>query len=113
MDITFQTSKIAKTFNSDRSLRKAYKGNDRMAQVIMIRLATLKAAETLEQVPPTKPERRHQLRGDRAEQYAVDLGYSNRLIFEPDHDPIPRKEDGGIDLQQVRAITIIEVVDYH
>ena len=79
----------------------------------MIRLTALKAAETLEQVPTTPPDRRHQLRGDRDEQYAVDLVHPYRLIFEPNHDPMPRKEDGGIDLKQVNAITIIEVIDYH
>ena len=111
MEITFRTSKIARTFNSDRLLQRAY--GPRMAKVIMIRLTTLRAAETLEQVPTTPPDRRHQLRGDRDEQYAVDLVHPYRLIFEPNHDPMPRKEDGGIDLKQVNAITIIEVIDYH
>lgn len=111
MDIAFRTSKIARTLNSVRLLQRVY--GPRMAKVIMIRLATLKAAKTLEQVPTTPPDRRHQLRGDRDEQYAVNLVYPYRLIFEPDHDPIPRKEDGGIDAKKVSAITIIEVIDYH
>ena len=111
MEITFRTSKLARTFNSARLLQRAY--GSRMAKVIMIRLTTLKAAETLEQVPTTPPDRRHQLKGNRDEQYAVDLDRRHRLIFEPDHDPIPRKEDGGIYLKQVNAITIIEVIDYH
>ena len=50
---------------------------------------------------------------DRDEQYAVDLVHPKRLIFEVNHDPIPRNEDGGIDLTKVTAITIVEVVDYH
>lgn len=37
----------------------------------------------------------------------------NRLIFIPDHDPVPRKDDGGIDLAQVTKITILEITDYH
>ena len=111
MDITFRTSKIARTFNSARLLQRVY--GPRMAKVIMIRLATLKAAETLEQVPTTPPDRRHQLRGDRYEQYAVDLVHPYRLIFEPNHNPIPRKEDGGIAARKVSAITVIEVIDYH
>lgn len=79
----------------------------------MTRLAILKAAQTLEQVPITPPDRRHQLRGDRDEQYAVDLVHPYRMIFKPNHDPLPRKNDGGIDTQQVSAITIMEVIDYH
>ena len=37
----------------------------------------------------------------------------NWLVFEPDHDPIPRMKDGGIDLQKVTAITILDVTEYH
>lgn len=79
----------------------------------MNRLAVLKAARALALVPATPPDRRHQLRGDRDEQFAVDLVHPHRLVFEANHDPIPRKEDQGIDLEQVTAITIINVIDYH
>ena len=79
----------------------------------MKRLAVLKAARTLALVPTTPPDRRHQLHGDRDEQFAVNLVHPHRLIFKPNHEPLPRKDDGGIDTGQVTAITIIEVVDYH
>lgn len=111
MDIAFRTRKLEKTFNSAGELQKAY--GARMAKAIMIRLAVLKAARTLDLVPTTPPDRRHQLRGDRDEQFAVDLVHPRRLVFEPNHDPLPRKDDGGIDVEQVTAITIIDVVDYH
>jgi len=80
---------------------------------IMTRLSVMKAARNLGVVPETRPDRRHQLRGDRAEQYAVDVVNPHRLVFEPNHDPIPRKDDGGIDVDRVTAITIIDVIDYH
>jgi proteic killer suppression protein len=111
LDITFRTRKLEKTFNSAAALQKAY--GARMAKAIMNRLAVLKAARTLALVPTTPPDRRHQLRGDRDEQFAVDLVHPYRLIFEPNHDPLPRKDDGGLDVEQVTAITIIDVVDYH
>ena len=68
---------------------------------------------TLAQVPTTPPLRRHQLTGNRDEQYAVDIDRQNRLVFAPDHDPILRRADGGIDTDRVTAIVIIEVIDYH
>ncbi|TVQ41675.1 MAG: killer suppression protein HigA [Geminicoccaceae bacterium] len=111
MDIAFRTHKLEKTFNSAGELQRAY--GARMAKVIMIRLAVLKAARTLALVPTTPPDRRHQLRGDRDEQFAVDLVHPHRLVFEASHDPLPRKDDGGIDVEQVTAITIIEVINYH
>ena len=79
----------------------------------MTRLAVLQAAPTLSMVPTVPPNRRHQLHGNRAGQYAVDLVHRHRLVFGPDHDPIPVKVDGGIDTDQVTAITVIEIVDYH
>ena len=111
MEIIFRTRKLAKIFNSTSTLRKRY--GDLVAQVIMRRLAVLKNARTLSLVPTTKPERRHQLTGNRRGQYAVDLIHPYRLVFKAAYEPIPRKEDGAIDTDQVTTITIIEVVDYH
>ena len=56
--------------------------------------------------------RLHQLSGNRAEQFAVDLnGMRNpeRLIIEIANNPIPRLPDNGIDLSLVTEIEIAEV----
>ena len=84
-----------------------------MARAIMTRMAVLEAAANLAEVPVDKPERCHQLTENRDEQFAVDLVHPERLVFEVDHDPIPRVADGGISRQDVTAVMIIEVVDYH
>ncbi len=84
-----------------------------MATVIMNRLAVLKNAKTLSDVPVAKPERRHQLKGDRIGQYAVDLVHPKRLIFKPNRDPPHLRPDGGIDTDRVVAVTVVKVVDYH
>ena len=36
-----------------------------------------------------------------------------RLILEPNHHPIPRNADGGIDTDRITAVFIVDVVDYH
>jgi proteic killer suppression protein len=36
-----------------------------------------------------------------------------RLIFRPDHDPVPQRSDGGIDLAAVTAVIIVAIEDYH
>jgi proteic killer suppression protein len=59
------------------------------------------------------PGRCHQLTGDRPGQFAVDLRKQYRLVFEPDHDPVPMNTSGGIDWRAVSRIVIMEVVDYH
>ena len=111
MEIAFRTRKLEKAFNAADALRKTY--GARMARVIMVRMAVLRAARSLALVPTTRPDRRHQLSGDRDEQFAVDLVQPYRLVFEANHEPVPREEDGGIDTGQVTAITILDVVDYH
>ena len=84
-----------------------------MAKAIMRRMAVLKAAGNLALVPTTKPERRHQLKGNREGAFAVDLIHPHRLVFEPNHEPMPLTDDGGIDTERVTAIKILEVIDYH
>ena len=115
MDIAFRTRKLEKAFNAADALQKTY--GARMARAIMLRMEVLRAARSLPDqaaaVPTTPPDRRHQLSGDRDEQFAVDLVHPHRLVFEANHEPVPRKDDGGIDTKQVTAITIRDVVDYH
>ncbi len=111
MEITFRTRKLQKVFNSCKDIKRNY--GDHMARAIQNRLAVLRNASNLYLVPTSRPERLHQLSGNRKGQFAVDLVHPQRLLFEPNHDPVPENEEGGIDKDQVTAITIIEVTDYH
>ena len=111
MDISFAARKLSKIFSSEAALKKAF--GEPMARKIAMRMAVLSNAATLSLVPTTPPDRCHQLAADRDEQFAVDLLHPKRLVFEPDHDPMPRREDGGIDTAKVTKIKIIDVVDYH
>ena len=111
MEIRFSTSRLERIFNSERNLTREY--GPRRARAIRNRLLVLEAAETLSQVSTAPPERRHQLTQNRDEQYAVDIGHPYRLVFVPDHAPIPRRPDGGVDADSVTAIVITEVLDYH
>ena len=111
VEVTFRNRRLQRTFNSDKALRRTY--GDNIARRIRTRLAVLKNAANLARVPATPPERCHALSQNRKGQYAVDLDKRNRMVFIPNHDPVPLKEDGGVDLEGVTAITILEVVDYH
>ena len=92
-------------------MRKEY--DPQMLKAIKSRLAVLRSAPNLAAVPTNKPERRHALKGKRAGQQAVDLVQQYRLVFAPADEPLPKHSDGGVDAEQVTAIEIIEVVDYH
>lgn len=111
MEIGFRTRGLERIFSSEREIRRAY--GDVMAGVIRRRITLLIRADSLTEVSTLPPERRHSLSGRRQGQYAIDLAHPYRLIFEPNHNPIPRREDGGVDTDLVTSITIIEVVDYH
>ncbi len=111
MDVSFKTAKLAKVFNAEKLLQREY--GERMARVIMMRMAVLKNARSLSQVPSTRPDRCHLLTGKYSGHYAVDLVHPHRLVFRPDHAPVPQREDGGIDIDRVTAVSIVAVVDYH
>ena len=105
MDIAFRNKTLKKVFNSEKELKKEF-GTEK-ARLIMRRIAVLGASPLLAEVPHTKPERRHELSGKRSGQCAVDLKHPYRLIFKPNHEPLPRKDDGEIDLTQITAIKIL------
>lgn len=108
--IVFATSKMEKVFNSDKELTRKH---GEQVKKIRARMAVLRAAANLAQVPKVPPDRCHELSEGRAGQFAVDLVHPYRLIFEPADDPVPRKVDGGIDLAMVTKIRILSVEDYH
>ena len=112
MNITYRTKKLKKQAEDLRELAKAYGAN---AKQIKMRLEDLKAASNLEVIGKIPGARCHQLTGKNYKGYlAINITGNRRLIFEPNHDPIPIKEDGGLDWSQVTDITIEELCyDYH
>lgn len=111
MDITFKNRQLKKKFDTDSDLLRSY-GKQR-AKVIKMRMAILRSADNLADVPTLPPERCHQLTGNLKGQFAVGLDRNCRLLFKPNHEPLPLKDDEGINLKKVTAITILDVRDYH
>jgi toxin HigB-1 len=112
MDISFKDKKIEKILNSNSKMQKEY--GVQISNKIQQRLFELKAAPCLNDISHLPPARLHELEGKRSGEFAVDLKHPHRLVFVPDHNPIPLKLDGGINRALVTAIKIIEVgVDYH
>ncbi len=111
LKISFKTTKLQKIFNSEKELKRVF--GQQQAVKIMLRMGVLVAANNLNDISTNSPENRHELHGDRSGQFAVDLKQPYRLIFEPAHDPLPIKEDKGLDLEKITEIIILEVEDYH
>ena len=110
MDFDFSSNKLRRQLETTAQQDKAF--GDR-AKPIRLRLGVLKHAPCLADVPKAPPDRCHLLTGNWADHYAVVLKDNWRLIFRPDHDPVPKTEDGGIDTTKVTAIVIVAVADYH
>ncbi len=111
MDLSFSNSKLAKLCNSASRLKA--KHGSRMAALIQQRLMELQAAPTLEDMKQVPGARCHELFQNLKGHLAVDLVHPDRLVFKPDHDPLPEKAGGGLDWSQVTAIEVVGIGDYH
>jgi proteic killer suppression protein len=111
MIIFFQTRKLERAANSESHGIRLW-GEHRAAKIRQ-RLVELAAANTLADISTLPPPRCHQLTGKLDEQFAVDISPNERLIFEVANEPTPRRPDGGIDLEQVTAILVLRIEDYH
>ena len=63
--------------------------------------------------PMSPPHRCHELVGNRKGQLTVDLDHPYRLVFKPDHDPLPQRPEGGMDWKQITKIKITGIEDTH
>ena len=111
MIIFFRTNKLQKQCSSVKETLRAF-GATR-ARKLQQRLMELKAATNLNQIARVPPARCHELTGNRQGQLSVDLDHPYRLIFIPANDPVPRREDGGLDWEWVTEVEIVEIADTH
>jgi len=80
------------------------------AKKLRTRLNSLAAASNVRELWGGRP---HTLRGNLEGQFALDLAGGHRLIFRPNHDPVPRMETGDVDWSSVEKVTITDIGDYH
>jgi proteic killer suppression protein len=110
VEIFYKNKKIEKQLTEPREMVKAF---GHLARKVNQRLEDLKAADTLAVMRLIPAARCHELKGNRKSELAIDISGNSRMIFEPYHDPIPRKDDGGIKWEEITKIQINEIVDYH
>ncbi len=108
MVIRFHTRVLETIANDVKAARKAL--GKRSADLLRKRLDDLRASDSLETMRHL-PGRCHELKGDRAGQFAIDLEHPRRLVFEPLDGA--RRADGGLDWSSITAIEIVEIIDYH
>ena len=113
MDIQFATKKLHKELNEEKAMIKAH-GAIRSRR-LKIAMTALRAAPTLYALAPpmSAPHRCHELTGNLKGQLSVDLDHPYRLLFQPMHDPLPVRAEGGLDWSLVTTIKITEIKDTH
>lgn len=110
MEIKFKTKKLERELSDPRKMVKSF---GVLSKKINQRLKEINSAATLEDLRKIRSTNCHELGGKRKGEFALDISGNFRLIFNPDHIPTPRKNDGGIDWRLVERIEIISIEDYH
>lgn len=110
MEISYKTKKLEKQLTDPRLLVKSF---GELARKVNQRIKELTDADDLAVLRTLPAARCHELTGDRKGELAVKISGNYRLIFEPVNDPIPQKDDGGLDWEKVTKIRINQIEDYH
>lgn len=113
MDITFATKSLRKQLNEEKEMVRVH--GPKRARKLKVVLQSLSAAPNLGIFAPpmSPPNRCHELSGDRKGQLTVDLDHPYRLVFTPNHNPMPQRAEGGLDWRLVTAIRIEGIADTH
>lgn len=111
MDILFVSRKFANQCNNQHLLLK-HQGAVR-AKLIGIRIAELRAAQTLNDMRHVRRARCHELKANRAGQLSVDLDHPYRLIFEGVDQQGKSIPSRALDWTKVTIIRVLGVEDTH
>jgi plasmid maintenance system killer protein len=110
MDLSYKTHKLKKQLTNPKELVKTF---GKHARKVNQRIKELSDADNLAVMRSLPAARCHGLTGNHKGKLAVDISGNYRLIFEPNHQPAPQKDDGGLNWEEVTKIQINEISDYH
>jgi proteic killer suppression protein len=110
VELRYKTRKLEKQLTNPTELIKAF---GQLARKVNQRIKELTDADNLAVMRTIPATRCHELTGDRKGELAIDISGNYRLIFEPNHNPAPQKDDGGLNWDEVTRIQINEIIDYH
>lgn len=111
MQVLFSTRKMRRDCSTEREMVRRW--GKPLAKKLQQRLMELYGAPTLADMSRLPPARCHELALNRKGQLSIDLVHPYRLVFVPDHDPVPLKPDRGLDWALVTKVLVLEVADTH
>lgn len=109
MKLTFKTKKLEKLCEDERGMHKQRPDIERK---LRLRIAALKANDTIEQLEQNDPLGKwHRLAEDRSGQWAGTVSYNERIIIEP---LVNGLRVIGIEKEkQATEAHVVEITDYH
>ena len=110
MNIEYRKNKLKKQLSNASAIKKAFGVN---AKRIASRLDDIIASPNLAVLIQIPAANCHSLTAERSGEWALDISGNYRLTFGITHNPIPKNEDGSINIHLVTDICILEIVDYH
>lgn len=110
MNITYKTNKLETSLTTDKGLSKVY---GELAKKIKLRINQLKSADNLEVIAKLSELRLHPYKGAGKGTWSIDIHKNWRILFTINQNPIPTKDDGGVDLKEITIISIDSVKDPH
>ena len=111
MRLSFKNDDLRDLCNDDKRLRKRFGEQGR--KKIRQRLDEFDAADNLPVIGRLPGPRCEELKGNRMGTFSVRVHDGYRIIFVPDHDPVPRKGDAGVNWSAITAVRIEAIEDYH
>lgn len=110
MEISYKNRKLEKKLTAPKEIVKFF---GKLARKVNQRIKDLTDADNLAIMRTLPAANCHELKGDHKGELAVDVSENYRIIFEPNHAPIPKKDDGGLNWEEVSKIQINKIEDYH
>jgi len=110
MNLSYKNNKLEQSLNVDRNIIQSY---GVLSKKIKQRMDQLKAANDLSIIAKIKVLRLHPYLGNRLGEWTIDIQENWRICFKIDQNPIPRLNDGGVNLNMVTTIKILSVEDPH
>lgn len=108
MQVYISNKKMKRSIEDDGERKRRF--GPEMAKKIQLRVGALVAAESLAVFwpPNSGPERCHELKGDMAGTFSMDLKHPYRLLFQP--VDMPEGLEAGEGKQRWQAINAVEIV---
>ena len=110
MEISYKSRKLEKQLTDPNEMIKSF---GQLARKVNQRLKDLTDADNLAIMRTIPAARCHELTGGRKGELALDVSGNYTVNSNNLHEPLPQKDDGGLNWEEVTKIQMNEIEDYH